>query len=493
MLVGALQRARLVENTALAWLVKAHTGVCLAFDYRQGEFVNPSNRARSRQVRPASGRFAALAALLVVLTHIVAVQAADAPPVYASAADTDPVKLGWMVGYPPPPDKQIRFDDGSHYRFPQWRWSFSHWREVMPSAEVSRGTGPVTPLVRAERDDLDAVTFTPLGGTTPLTWADSLAANYTDGIVVLHRGRIVYERYLGALTAERPHIAFSVTKSFIGTLAAMLVAEGKLDAAAPVSRYLPELATSGFGDATVEQVLDMTTALDFSENYAGGSDSFLAFARAVGVYQRPAGYTGPSSIMQFLPTIARNGSHGEAFTYRSPNTEVLGWLVARVTGKRPEVVLQERIWGRLGAESDAFIALDPSGAALASGGLNCRLRDLARFGEMIRLQGRYNGQQIVPAAVIDDIRKGGSRAAFVPAGYKTLPGWSYRKQWWISHDDHDAFMARGVHGQAIYIDPKAEMVIARFASHPLAGNMNLDPTSLPAYRAIADQLLRKPR
>ncbi len=371
---------------------------------------------------PASSHFALLAAVLVVLAHVVAAQAADAPPVFASAADTDPVKLGWMAGYPPPPDKQVRYDDGSHYRFPQWRWSFSHWREVMPSAEVSRGTGPVAPLARAERDDLDAVTFMPLGGSTPLTWADSLAANYTDGIVVLHRGRIVYERYFGALTAERPHIAFSVTKSVIGTLAAMLVAEGKLEAAAPVSRYLPELAASGFGDATVDQVLDMTTALDFSENYVGGSDSFLSFARAAGVFQRPAGYAGPSSIMQFLPTIARKGNHGEAFTYRSPNTEVLGWLIARVTGKRPEVVLQERIWSRLGAESDAFIALDPSGAAVASGGFNCRLRDLARFGEMVRLQGRYNGQQIVPAAVIADIRQGGSPRGIRTRGLQDLAG-----------------------------------------------------------------------
>ena len=455
--------------------------------------MNLTNRALSRPNVPASRGCVFLAALLVVLTNIVVAQAADAPPAFASAADTDPVKLGWMAGYPPPPDKQVRYDDGSHYRFPQWRWSFSHWREVMPSTEISRGPGPVAPLVRAERDDLDAVTFMPLGGSTALNWADSLAANYTDGIVVLHRGRIVYERYFGALTAEQPHIAFSVTKSVIGTLAAMLVAEGKLDAAAPVSRYLPELAASGFGDATVGQVLDMTTALDFSENYVGGSDSFLSFARAAGVFPRPAGYAGPSSILQFLPTLGRKGNHGEAFTYRSPNTEVLGWLIARVTGKRPEVVLQERIWSRLGAEADAFIALDPSGAAVASGGFNCRLRDLARFGEMIRLQGRYNGQQIVPAAVIADIRRGGSPQAFVSAGYKTLPGWSYRKQWWISHDDHGAFMARGIHGQAIYIDPTAEMVIARFASHPLAGNMNLDPMSLPAYRAIADQLLRKPR
>jgi len=95
----------------------------------------------------------------------------------------------------------------------------------------------------------------------------------------------------------------------------------------------------------------------------------------------------------------------------------------------------------------------------------------------------------VPKAVIDDIRGGGDRAKFTGAGYATLPGWSYRTMWWVSHNDHGAFMARGVHGQALYIDPAAEMVIARFASHPLAGNVNFDPTSLPAYHAVAAHLM----
>ena len=92
-----------------------------------------------------------------------------------------------------------------------------------------------------------------------------------------------------------------------------------------------------------------------------------------------------------------------------------------------------------------------------------------------------------------DIRRGASREGFAKAGYATLPGWSYHNFWWVSHDDHGAFTARGIHGQTIYVDPKAEMVIARFASHPLAGNVNLDPTSLPAYRAVADHLIRHSR
>jgi CubicO group peptidase (beta-lactamase class C family) len=428
---------------------------------------------------------AASSALLLAATSLLA-----APPIDLSAARaTDPNVLGWMVGSPPPRDKIIRYEDGSYYRFPQWRWSFSHWRELRPTVAVSRGSGPAHQLASAPRSDLDAVAFTPMGGTAPMTWADSLIANYTDGIVVLHRGRIVYERYFGALTSDRPHIAFSVTKSFFGTLAAMLVAEGRLDPGAQVKSYIPELASSGFGDATVSQILDMTTAIDFVENYTGESPTMDAYRYATGFSIRPVGYEGPKAIYALLPTIAKKGAHGPEFHYRTPNVDVAGWLIARVTGKSPAAVLSERIWSRIGAEDDAFLQVDADGVPLTGSALNLRLRDLARFGELMRLGGRFNGQQIVPTAAIEDIRRGGSREAFVAGGYATLPGWSYHDYWWVSHDDHGVYMGRGIHGQAIYIDPKAEMVIARFASHPMAGNVNIDPMSLPAYRAIAEHLM----
>jgi len=414
---------------------------------------------------------------------------ADTQAELAKARATDPVALGWMIGSPPPLDKMIRFEDGSFYRFPQWRWTFSHWRELRPTIAVARGPGPAQPLARAERSELDAVTFVPIGGTAPMTWAESLVANYTDGIVVLHRGRIVYERYFGALVSDQPHMAFSVTKSFFGTLAAMLVAEGALDASAKVARYLPELANSGFGDATVAQVLDMTTALDFDENYTGESPSMETYRKASGLIPRTAADQGPKSIYTFLPTIGKRGTHGQEFHYRTPNVDVVGWLIARATGKSPAAVLSERIWSRIGAEADAYLEVDADGVALVGSSMNARLRDFARFGEVMRLGGKLNGQQIVPAAVVDEIRRGASREAFVAGNYATLPGWSYHDLWWVSHDDHGVYTARGIHGQAIYIDPKAEMVIARFASHPLAANVNLDPLSLPAYRAIAEHLL----
>ncbi len=144
-------------------------------------------------------------------------------------------------------------------------------------------------------------------------------------------------------------------------------------------------------------------------------------------------------------------------------------------------------------EQDAYFTVDSVGTEFAGGGLNTGLRDLARFGELMRRGGRwgglFDGRQVIPQAVVDDIRRGGDRAAFTPAGYVTLPGWSYRNMWWVTHNEHGAYMARGIHGQAIYVDPTAEMVIARYASHPLAANANNDPTSLPAYHALARHLM----
>ena len=412
---------------------------------------------------------------------------AQTPPLDARASD--PVVMGWMVGSPPPPDKLVRFEDDSWPEFPQRRWSFSNIRQLMPTQVVSRGEGPVLELPLAVRADIDAVTFKPLGRDETMTWAQSLAANYTDGILILHRGRVVYERYFGVSAVDRPHIAFSVTKSFVATLAAMLVDEGALDAEATVASYLPELATSGVGDATIRQLLDMTTGLDYTEDYNDPKSPVWDLTRAGGFRVRPPDYHGAQSFFEYFGTVGKARPHDEVFAYKTVNTDVLGAVLRRVSGHSLSELLSERIFSRLGAEHDAYFTVDPTGAEFAGGGLNLTLRDLARFGEAMRLDGRYNGVQIVPKRVVDDIRRGGDRAKFVPAGYATLPGWSYRTMWWISHNEHGAYTARGIHGQGIYIDPVAEMVVARFASHPLAGNVNLDPTSLPAYEAVARHLM----
>jgi len=414
---------------------------------------------------------------------------ANATPSATAADPTDPITQGWMQGHPPPRDRLVRFSDSSHYRFPQTRWAFSHQRELGPTRAVPRG-GPVAQLPVALRDDLDGVRFETLVERRPMTWADHLRANHTDGIVVLHRGRIVQERYFGELRPERQHIAFSVTKSFVGLLGAMLIHEGVLDEQSTVQQHVPELAGSAFGPATLRQLLDMTTGLDYSENYADPAAQIHQHAKAGGFFPRTPADDGPDSFYDFLKTVRPQGSHGQAFAYKTVNTDTLGWVIRRATGLHLAELLSQRIWQPLGAEHEAFFGIDSHGTDFAGGGLNTTLRDLARVGEMMRLGGRFNGHQIVPAAVVADIERGADPAHFAQAGYALLPGWSYRNMWWVTHNSHRAYTARGVHGQLIYVDPIAEMVIARYASHPQAANVHLDPTSLPAWQAMGEHLMR---
>lgn len=416
-----------------------------------------------------------------VLTH-----AADTA--FPDAQASDPALLKWMVGAPPPADRTLRFEDGSYFRFPAMRWSVSNFRQLMPTVNVSRGLGAPSPLARQLDTRIDSLAVVPSAASQALSWRQTLDATYTDGILVLHRGTVVYERYFGVLKDNGQHAAMSVTKSVVGTLGAMLVADGTLDANKKIVEYVPELAHSAFGSATLRQVLDMTTALDYSEDYADPNAEVWAHAQAGNPLPKPKDYTGPRSYFEFLQTVRQQGEHGQAFGYKTVNTDVLGWVIARATGRNVAQLLSERIWSRLGSEQDAYFSVDSIGTPFAGGGFNAGLRDLGRFGEMLRNNGRFNGQQIVPEAVVSDIRQGGDKRAFAKAGYSQLQGWSYRSMWWVTHNPDGAFMARGVHGQSIYIDPKAEMVIVRFASHPIAGNAANDGVTLPAYAALAQYL-----
>ena len=407
-----------------------------------------------------------------------------------SAASTDPSALKTMEGFPPSPERTVLAANEATWRFPTTRWTFSHQRELGPSANIRRGAAPSAPLSSALRDDLDAVAFVTQDGR-PMTWGESVDENFTDGLVVLHRGRVVYEIYRGALGPHQPHLAMSMTKSFTGLLGAVLAHEGAFDPSAPVIEYLPELADTAFGDATVRQVMDMTVGVRYSEAYEDPGAEVRVYGVAAGFWPPPAGYAGPTTIFDFLKTLKKQGEHGEAFAYKTCNTEVLGWIIQRVAGTSFAELVSERIWQKLGAEEDGYVKVDSAGMAMCGAGLNVTTRDLARFGEMMRRGGAFNGRQIVPEAVVADIAGGASREDFAKAGYVTLPGWSYRNQWWVSHNRFGAYTARGIHGQACYIAPAAEMVIARFASHPTAANGNgpLDRVSLPAYDAIAAHLL----
>ncbi len=410
---------------------------------------------------------------------------------FLSAKDSDPKNFNWMQGSPPPSDRVLHAADGSFFQFPAIRWSVVHMREMLPTQNVSRGLAASHPLRYDLDKNIDKISFQPSNSNKKMTWEESLDANYTDGMLIMHQGKVVYERYAGALTENDVHAVMSLTKSFTGTLASILVAEGTLDETKFAVDYVPELKNSAYADATVRQVMDMTTALKYSENYADPKADVWQFSAAGNPLPKPADYKGPIGYFQYLETVQKQGTHGEVFGYKTVNADALGWIISRASGKSVTELLADKIWTKLGMEQAAYYQVDALGTPFAGGGFNAGLRDLGRFGELIRNDGKWHGRQIIPAAAVTDIKKGGDKQAFAKSDHPDLKGWSYRNMWWMTENQNGAFAARGVHGQTIYIDPKAEMVIVRLASHPIAGNAANDPTSLPAYQAVADYLIKK--
>jgi hypothetical protein len=405
-------------------------------------------------------------------------QAPQLPPPDSVALD----KLGFMSTFPPTGNQIINNENRTKY--PQLRWVLQHTREEVPTRNIRRGARAASALPAAPIK-LDDVAFEDDKGKK-ITIAEWQQATYTDALIVLHKGRVVYERYQNQMRPETPHLLFSVTKSFTGLLAAQLIHEGKIDADAGVAKYVPELADSAWGDMTVRQVMDMTGAVRFREIYTDPGTEIFPYLFASNMMPAPAGYSGPKDIYSFLKTLKKEGEHGAGFVYRTVHSEVLGWIVSRVTGKHFADLLSERVWSKLGMEEDAYVMVDSIGTPLQGAGLNATLRDLARFGEMLRRGGEFNGQRIFDQAVIDDLRKGGDREKFKASGMTFRPGYSYHNQWWILHNADGAFEASGVHGQMVHINPAAEMVVVKLSSHPVAGAGFTHPLTLRAWDALAE-------
>jgi CubicO group peptidase (beta-lactamase class C family) len=384
----------------------------------------------------------------------------------ASAAE-----LGLMRGFPPAGDALV--SHANQLYGPYNRWSFQHELQLNRTADIWRGAGPVAQLERAPRD-LSAVTYRNYAGDT-FSFDQMVELSYTDGIIVLHQGRVIYERYLNGMQPHTLHAWASGSKSMTGTVAALLAHEGLIDLAAPVAEYLPELRDSGFGDASVGQVMDMTTALAFHDDKPAAIAENWWYGVALGWVERPADYAGPESVYDILPLLGKAGQHGERFSYLTPNTDALAWIIRRVTGRSLAEVVQERVWGRLGAERDAFWIVDSATAETAGSGLITTLPDMARFGQLLLQKGHWNGQQILPAAVVEEIERGGDPAAFArsAAASPANQGSSYHHQWWLTHNAHGAYQAIGYGGQILYIAPGAELVVAKLSSYPTptpAGN-----------------------
>ena len=427
-------------------------------------------------------RIAGAALLCLSIGGAALAQAPQLPPPDAVTLE----RLGYMSSFPPA-DAQ-RVDLSNSYKYPQLRWAAQHLRELVPTRNIRHGQTPVSALPAAPKP-IGAFAFDDDKGNR-ITVDDWLRQTYTDALVVLHKGRVVYERYDNQMQASTPHLLFSVTKSFTGLMAAQLAHEGRLDPNALVTKYVPELEGSAWGDMKVRDVMDMTGAVRFREVYTDPSTEIFGYSWASGLLPRPPGYQGKTNVYDFLKTLQKEGEHGAGFVYRTVHSEVLGWIVSRVTGKHWADLMSENIWQKLGMEEDAYVMVDSVGTPLQGAGLNATARDLARFGEMLRRGGEFNGQRVFDKAVVEDTVRGGDREKFKAGGMAFRAGYSYRNQWWMLHNADGAWEASGIHGQMVHINPAAEMVVIKLSSHPVAGAGFTHPLTLRAWAALAQAVRR---
>jgi CubicO group peptidase (beta-lactamase class C family) len=346
------------------------------------------------------------------------------------------------------------------------RWAYVNVGEVVDTVPVPRGDGPVSQLERwtSDLDDL----------ADPL-----LETAYVDGLAVVHRGRLVAERYGGEMAETSLHLSQSVGKSVLGLLVGILAARGALDTEEQVTGRVPEVADSGYAGATVQHLLDMTAGIDFVEDYAV---DFWRYDVACGWHPPVAGAEA-RTILEFLPTIGAAGwRHGERFHYATPNTDLLG-LVAERAGDAPLAqLISDELWGPLGTERDAELTVDLAGTAAIGGGFCATLRDYARLGALVA----DGGRGVVPASWIEGLGRGDANAfarSTTPESSASAEG--YRNQWW-RRDGRTT--ARGIHGQLVAVDARTATVVTILSSWPDATDLALDAAHRGAVAQMGERL-----
>jgi CubicO group peptidase (beta-lactamase class C family) len=340
------------------------------------------------------------------------------------------------------------------------RWAFHHVRELVPSADIAHDPAAVRALA-------------PQPMALPSDLETFLGETDTDGMAIVRRGRLVFERYANGMTDETPHILMSVSKSVLG----LLVAEIGLDVERRITDFMPELGATAYRGATLRQLLDMRAGIVWNEDYLASSGPIVEYRKATGWNPLAAGDTA-SDLHSFLKTLNKGGPHGGPLHYVSPNSDLLGLLIERAMGRRYAGLLSELVWKKVGAERSAYITVDRLGAPRCAGGLCVTLRDLARLGQWLIEQ---------KSDWLEELETDGDAAAWAAGDlaqyYPGLPI-HYRSKWYVVEGRSPLVFGMGIHGQNLFVDRANELVIAKLSSQALP----LDGARISRTMRVVSQL-----
>ncbi len=355
--------------------------------------------------------------------------------------------------------------------------NFQNMDEIFPTSPIEGG-GKV---IAFERGSYTLPTRFEFNGKT-FDSEQYLADTMATGLLILHKDKIIYEEYWHGHSAEGTHIAWSVSKSFLSALFGIAVAEGHIkDIMQPVTDYVPELAGSGYDGVPIKHVLQMSSGVGFNEDYGDPDSDINRMGERMAM---------GDSLLEFSATLKRARPPGTLQHYVSIDSQVLGTVLVRATGKDLSDYTSEKLWKPLGMESKAYWMVDGSGMGMAFGGLNVSLRDFMRLGRLYLHKGNWFGEQIVREDWVHD--------SVTPDAPHLMPGkkpgsdnpLGYGYQWWMPQDWTGDYMALGVYDQMIYVDPNRDLVIARHAANRDFQRNNFEPTdeNVALFRAIAEDL-----
>ena len=372
---------------------------------------------------------------------------------------------------------------------PYLRWSYTHMKEFTLINEVNHNPDQVSHFSTALQNLDDFAVERRLGNTTPLK--KLLDDNKTDAFVVVHNGQLVYERYFNGYNENEPHGMASLAKVFTGAIIQSLAEENRIDLEKTADTYIKELKNTPFGKATLQQLMDMQVSVEYPTHgyeHPALENQDAQLYLASNILPRGKNYDGPMKIYDMLREAEETAPPGSDFSYDNGSAETLAWIIRTITGKSLAENVSERIWSQIGMEENAYYVTDETKVEQASAGLNATARDMARFGQLLLNNGEYNGKQILPSSITEDIKNVQEGELAVGPGASI----SYHNQWWIPHNEQGAFEVLGSYGQTLYIDPKANMVIVHFSSNATPSN-DIHSTYSNMYVDIAHHLEKLPQ
>jgi len=366
---------------------------------------------------------------------------------------------------------------------PYNRLGFIRVRELARTEPISRGDGSVLELPRSERS-LDSLHFEFEG--EEISFERLLESTFTDALLVLHDGVIVFETYEGAMEPSDTHLLMSVSKSLTSTLCGVLADRGLVRPDDMVATYVEELRGTAWEDCKVQHLLDMRAGArwDYREDEAKICD--------VSGYRSHSRCDVPPDTASWIRSIEKSHEHGGPFRYVSLVNDVLGWVLERAGGGRFADLFSREIWSAIGAEQDAEILLDRSGFSIVEGGICTTLRDLGRFGLMCLQGGEISGCQVVPADWLGRLRIRDPELieayANAPVFDRAKPDAFYHDNWWIEDAVRGVYSGLGINGQTLLVHHPTRTVVVKFSTHPEFEDPRLFALQDTGLRAVCESL-----